>query len=183
MSKRKISVQGVIISLDNSDKEDFVSLSDIAKNFGKPANIIRNWLRNNSTLGYLNEWELLHNPNFNQNGFDYIIKQSVTQGNSFALSPKLWIEKTNCIGLKSNAGRYGGTYAHNELAMNFCYWLNPKFQIYFIKEFKRLKEKEQTNWLKEAKFFIDRNENYTLEANRFARDMQKMIDEKMKDNQ
>lgn len=82
---------------------------------------------------------------------------------------------------ENEKGRYGGTFVHSEIAINFCYWLNPEFQVYFVKEFKRLKEKEQSNWLKESKFYIDRAEQYNLEGYRFSQDAKKLFDDKLND--
>lgn len=142
MAKMKsIEIQGKGISLLSKDKEDFISLTDIAKLSSKePRFIIRNWLSTKNTINYLGAWEELHNNHFNRAGFLTVRERFFN--NSFSLSPKYWKEETSAIGIISKSGRYGGTYAHKDIAINFCYWLNPVFQIYLIKEFQRLKEIE-----------------------------------------
>lgn len=183
MAKKQINVNGVTIKLLTDNNDDYISLNDIISSVknGQDKNIIRNWLKNSSTLVFLSTWEQVHNPNFNLSAAKEIVYKAVNQ--MFHLSAKVWIEETNAIGIKSTAGRYGGTFVHSEIAINFCYWLNPEFQVYFVKEFKRLKEKEQTNWLKEAKFYIDRAEQHNLEGYRFNKDAQNLIDNKLKDKE
>lgn len=130
------------------EEHDFICLTDIAKskNPDHPDDLIRNWLRNRNTLELLGIWEQLHNPNFNPVEFDGIKKQAGL--NSFTLTPKQWIEATRAIGLNSKAGRYGGTYAHKDIAFEFASWVSVEFKLYLIKEFQRLKEKEheQLGW-------------------------------------
>lgn len=143
MSNRKIEVQGIVIKLQKIEDDDYVSLTDIAKKFGKPKNLIRNWMRNSSTLGYLAEWEKLYNPDFNEDGFKELTALAATQGGRFSMSPKLWIETTNAIGLRSSSGRYNsGTFSHSTIAISFAYWLSPQFQIYFVHAFLDLIKKE-----------------------------------------
>jgi len=138
---KNIEIQGKKISLLYNNREDFISLTDIAKLLSKePRFIIRNWLSTKNTINYLGAWEGLHNKNFNRAGFLTVRERFFN--NSFSLSPKYWKEETSAIGIISKSGRYGGTYAHKDIALNFCYWLNPVFQIYLIKEFQRLKEIE-----------------------------------------
>lgn len=144
MAKKKIIiVQGTEIRLYPQEKEeDFFSLTDIAKKFNpeNPSILIVNWFRNKDTVEFLGVWEKLHNPDFNLIEFDKIKNEAGT--NRFVLSTSRWINETEAIGIKSKAGRYGGTYAHKDIAMAFCYWLSPPFQLYIIKEFQRLKEEE-----------------------------------------
>lgn len=148
MSTRKIKVRGVEIKLFSLDTSDYICITDIAQQFEVGVAAIESWLRNRNTVEFLGTWEQLYNPNFNSVGFDGI-KKNVGL-NTFKLSVKKWIEETNAIGLQAKAGRYGGTYAHQEIAIQFCYWLSPAFQIYLNKEFKRLKEEEahrnHLNW-------------------------------------
>lgn len=141
MAKQKINVQGASINIYSQNENDYISLTDIAKNFSDtPKNTIRNWLRNGSTLAFLIAWENIKNTDFSLDAAkDFLLK---SRDNSFNISPKLWIEETKAIGMNSKAGRYGGTYAHSDLAINFCYWLKPEFQAYFIHEFQRLKADE-----------------------------------------
>lgn len=150
MSKKKIiSVQGLKISILVGEETDYVSLTDIAKNAeDEPRFTIRSWMRNNNTLAYLEAWESVHNPDFKR-GEAATFRLNATN-NSFSASVTAWIKETNAIGVQSRAGRYGGTFAHREIALNFCYWFSPTFQVYLIKEFDRLKAEEakslDTEW-------------------------------------
>lgn len=138
----KIEVRGTEITVIRREDEDYISLTDIAKsrNPAHPDDLIRNWLRNRNTLELLGIWEQLHNPAFNPVEFDGIKKQAGL--NSFTLTPKQWIGKTAAIGIVSKAGRYGGTYAHTDVAFEFASWVSVEFKLYLIKEFQRLKEDE-----------------------------------------
>lgn len=139
--KKKIIVEGTEITLINQEKGDYISLTDIAKNTSdEPRFTIRNWMSNQNTISYLGAWEEIHNPDFNRAGFRTVKDEFFD--NAKAITPKRWIELTNSIGMYSKGGRYGGTLAHSEIAINFCYWLSPVFQVYLIKEFQRLKEEE-----------------------------------------
>jgi hypothetical protein len=143
MSKEKkstILVKGSTITILSKKSEDFISLTDMVKSFGDET-IIKNWLRNRNTVEFLGIWEQINNPNFNLVEFDQIRKQ--TGLNSFVLSAKKWITATGAIGLIASAGRYGGTFAHKDIAFEFGSWLSPEFKLYLIKEFQRLKEEEQ----------------------------------------
>ena len=141
MAKNKIiQVQGVGISLLTKADNDFISITDIAKNFETGVASIESWMRNRNTVEFLGTWEQLYNSNFNSVGFDGI-KANVGL-NTFKLSAKKWIAETNAIGIQAKSGRYGGTYAHKDIAIQYCYWLSPVFQLYLIKEFQRLKENE-----------------------------------------
>jgi hypothetical protein len=140
--KQTITVEGKEIALITNDDSDFISLTDIAKfSDDEPRFIIRNWLSTQNSIAYLGAWETLHNPNFNRAGFRTVKDEFFEK--PFSLTPNRWIEATDAIGIRSTSGRYGGgTYAHKDIALNFCYWLSPIFQIYLIKEFQRLKEEE-----------------------------------------
>ena len=137
-----IEVRGSEIRVVRHQDEDYISLTDIAKskNAEHPDDLIRNWLRNRNTLELLGIWEQLHNPGFNPVEFDGIKKQAGL--NSFTLTPKQWIQKTAATGIVSKAGRYGGTYAHIDVAFEFASWVSVEFKLYLIKEFQRLKEDE-----------------------------------------
>ena len=141
-SKATIEVQGTAITVLSQKEEDFICLTDIArvKNADRSDDLVRNWLRNRNTVEFLGIWEQLNNPNFNSVEFDGFKMQAGL--NSFALTPKQWIEKTQAIGLVSHAGRYGGTYAHKDIAFEFASWISVEFKLYLIKEFQRLKEDE-----------------------------------------
>ena len=147
MAKKTITVKGNDISLFAENESDYISLTDIAKGFVNSEDddrnsdyFILNWLRLGSTVEFLGAWEQIHNSSFNPVGYDRI-KSSLTS-NTFRLSVKKWLEETSAIGIIAKTGRYGGTYAHRDIAIQFCYWLSPTFQIYLIKEFQRLKEDE-----------------------------------------
>ncbi|MBX2973540.1 MAG: KilA-N domain-containing protein [Flavobacteriales bacterium] len=141
-TKATIEVQGATITVVPHAGHDFISLSDIAryKNPDHPDDVVRNWLRNRSTVEFLGIWERLNNPDFNPVEFDGIRMQ--TGINSFVLTPKQWVEKTGAMGIRSSAGRYGGTYAHKDIAFEFASWVSVEFRLYLIKEFQRLKEDE-----------------------------------------
>jgi len=135
----KIDVQGTEISIVTFDNEDYISLTDMLK--AKDGDFfISDWLRNRNTLEFLGIWERVYNPNFNYGEFAII--KSHAGLNNYKISVKEWTEKTNAIGLKATAGRYGGTYAHKDIAFEFGMWISAEFKIYLIKEFQRLKNRE-----------------------------------------
>jgi KilA-N domain len=141
-AKSTIEVQGVAVSIVTERKDDYICLTDIArfKDADATDDLIRNWLRNRNTVEFLGVWERLNNPGFNPVEFDGIRMQAGL--NSFALTPKQWIERTGAVGIVSKAGRYGGTYAHKDIAFEFASWISVEFKLYLIKEFQRLKEDE-----------------------------------------
>ena len=140
--KSMIEVRGAVISVVSQKDQDFISLTDIArfKSDDRFDDLIRNWLRNRNTVEFLGVWERLNNPDFNPVEFDGIKMQAGL--NSFTLTPKQWIEKTGAIGIVSSAGRYGGTFAHKDIAFEFASWISVEFRLYLIKEFQRLKDDE-----------------------------------------
>lgn len=144
----KINVMDNEIALYQQNDEDYICITDIAKykNAEGTDDLIRNWLRNRNTIEFLGIWEQLNNPNFKPVEFDGFRKQAGL--NSFTLTPKQWIEKTGAIGIISKSGRYGGTYAHKDIAFEFASWISVEFKLYLIKEFQRLKEDErkQLGW-------------------------------------
>ncbi len=156
MAKKTINVEGTAITLLTIGEDDFISLTDIDQRFEGGGRHIENWIRNQNTIEYLTTWETLHNPNFNSMQL-HGIKEQVGL-NRFLLSVKKWVELTSAIGLRSSAGRYGGTYAHLDIAFHFCLWLSPTFQLYIAKEFQRLKKEEA----KESKEALDWNLKRTL---------------------
>ncbi len=140
MTKIKgINIEGNQITIIQIDNDDYISLTDMAKSQHQEV-VIFKWMSSKSTIEYLGEWELLYNPNFNYTEFGIIKNEAGT--NSFVLSTKNWIEKTNAIGIIAKAGRYGGTYAHKDIAFHFGMWISAKFQLLLVKEFQRLKEDE-----------------------------------------
>jgi len=144
MKNKNIEVKGISIAIFQSDKDDYISLTDIAKfkeNDSRAADIIKNWIRNRGTIEFIGTWELLHNPKFKVVEFDHFrMSAGLT---SFVLSPGKWIKKTNAVGIIVKKGKYGGTYAHKDIAFEFCSAISPIFKLYLIKEFQRLKENEQ----------------------------------------
>jgi hypothetical protein len=142
-SKQIVTVKGIEVSIIKFDDNDYISLTDMLK--AKDGDFfISDWLRNRNTVEFLSIWESVYNPNFNY-GESAIVK-SQTGLNSYKLSVKEWIKKTNAIGLKAKSGRYGGgTYAHKDIAFEFGMWISAEFKIYLIKEFQRLKEEENNN--------------------------------------
>ena len=136
----KITVQNTDISIVKFKDEDYISLTDMARS-QMQEHIIFRWLSLKSTIEYLGEWEILYNPDFNCTEFGTI--KNAAGSNNFVLSVKTWIERTNAIGLRSKAGRYGGTYAHRDIAYHFGMWISPKFQLLLVKEYQRLKVEEQ----------------------------------------
>ncbi|MDD5091923.1 MAG: KilA-N domain-containing protein [Candidatus Wallbacteria bacterium] len=139
----KISVLDKEIRFYNIREDDFISLTDIAKhkNPAAPADIVKNWLRTKNTIELLGLWEKLHNPDFKLVEFDQFRNEAGF--NHFVLSPKQWIESTGAIGLVSRSGRFGGTFAHRDIAFEFASWVSVEFKLYLIKEFQRLKEDER----------------------------------------
>lgn len=136
----KIKVENTEITVINQNEDDFISLTDMARS-QLQEHIIFRWLSLKSTIEYLGEWELLYNPDFNYTEFGTI--KNMAGSNNFVLSVKTWIEKTNAIGIVSKAGRYGGTYAHRDIAYHFGMWISPRFQLLLVKEYQRLKQEEQ----------------------------------------
>ena len=138
-AKSTIEVRGTAITVLNTREGDFISLTDMLK--AKDGEFfISDWLRNRNTVEFLGIWESVHNPGFNSGEFATIKSQAGL--NSYKLSVKDWVENTGAIGLRASAGRYGGTYAHRDIAFEFGMWISPEFKIYLIKEFQRLKEDE-----------------------------------------
>ncbi len=142
MKNRTINVKGSEIAVSRKEHDDYISLTDIARyrDAERTDYIIQNWLRNRNTIEFLGIWEQLNNPDFKPIEFDGFRKQAGL--NSFVLTAKRWIEQTGAIGLISKAGRYGGTYAHKDIAFEFAAWISVEFKLYLIKEFQRLKEEE-----------------------------------------
>lgn len=146
MSKTKLNVNELEIVLYKQNEEEFISLTDMAKfrDSERTNYIIQNWMRTRSTIEFLGLWEQLKNPNFNSIEFDAFRNESGS--NSFSLTPKRWIESTNSIGIISKSGRYGGTFAHKDIAFEFASWISPTFKLYLITEYQRLKEVETNQY-------------------------------------
>lgn len=139
--KTHIELKGLPIAIESIGEIDFVSLTDLARHgTGEPKNVITNWLRNSATLLFLDAWETMHNPDFKGMQMHSFFKASAD--NRITITPQKFIEETSAIGLISKSGRNGGTWAHADIALQFCYWLSPPFQVYLSKEFQRLKKEE-----------------------------------------
>ena len=138
----KINVKETDVTILKINEVDYISLTDIAKyKSDDPSTVIGNWLRNRNTIEYLGIWETLYNPNFKPLEFEeFKIEAGL---NAFTLSPQKWILSTHAIGITSKSGRYGGTFAHKDIAFKFASWISVEFELYFIKEFQRLKKEEQ----------------------------------------
>ena len=140
--KSTINANGVEIRVTSSNEADYISLTDIAKkrNPEFPADVVKNWLRSRSTIEFLGLWEKINNPDFKLVEFDQF--KNAAGENSFVLTPQKWISTTNAIGITSKSGRYGGTYAHSDIAFEFASWISPEFKLYIIKDYQRLKADE-----------------------------------------
>ncbi|MDD4599359.1 MAG: KilA-N domain-containing protein [Lentimicrobiaceae bacterium] len=138
-NKKTIRVEDNLIQITSFNNEDYISLTDMARSQLQEVIIIK-WLSLKSTIEYLGEWELLYNPGFNYTEFGTI--KNTAGSNNFVLSVKQWLERTHAIGITAKAGRYGGTYAHKDIAFQFGMWISPKFQLLLIKEYQRLKAEE-----------------------------------------
>ncbi|MDR1196967.1 MAG: KilA-N domain-containing protein [Candidatus Nomurabacteria bacterium] len=139
-----IKVKDTEIVLFHQNRDDYISLTDIAKyqNSSDPSFTVKNWLRRINTIDYIGLWEKLRNPNFNLVEFDQI--KTEYGKNSFAMSPTQWIRRTNAIGIVAKGGRYSiGTFAHPDIAFEFASWISPEFRLYLVLEFERLKQAEQ----------------------------------------
>ena len=183
MKKNKITIKGTEIALFSKNEDDFISLTDIAKHKNKEATglVISHWLSAKYTVEFMGFWEQMHNPDFNVTEFSNIRNEAGSNG--YVLSSKQWIEKTNAIGIISKPGRYGGTYAHKDIAFEFGSWISAEFKLYLIKEFQRLKEIETNKYnlewnvkriLSKANYHIhtDAVKNYILPKADYTKNME-----------
>ena len=135
---QKVNVKNTQISVIKFDEADYISITDIAKyKSDEPNAVIQNWMRNRNTIEYLGIWETLYNPDFNPLEFEGFRKEAGL--NAFTLSPSKWVDSTNAKGILVKSGRYGGTYAHKDIAFKFASWISVEFELYFIKELQMLK--------------------------------------------
>ena len=137
----KITVQNTQITVVSINERDYISLTDMVRNIENGLALIEKWLRNKNTIEFLGIWEEMYNPNFKSPEFEGI--KNAAGLNRFILSVKQWVEKTNSLGIIAKAGRYGGTYAHKDIAFEFATWVSPQFKLYLIQEFERMKSEEQ----------------------------------------
>ena len=148
--KKEIGVNGLVINLKRQKGDEYISLTDIArkKNPSEPKDVVINWLRSKSTIEFLALWEKINNPDFKGVEIDSLLIEAGS--NSFTLSPSKWVESTKAIGIITSAGKYGGTFAHSEIALEFASWVSPEFKLYLITEIKRLKtaesDQQNLNW-------------------------------------
>ena len=183
MKKNKINIKGTEIALFSKNEDDFISLTDIAKHKNKEATglVISHWLSAKYTVEFMGFWEQMHNPDFNVTEFSNIRNEAGSNG--YVLSAKQWIGKTNAIGIISKPGRYGGTYAHKDIAFEFGSWISAEFKLYLIKEFQRLKEIETNKYnlewnvkriLSKANYHIhtDAVKNYILPKADYTKNME-----------
>ena len=142
----KLIVNDAEIQVIKFENEDYISLTDMVRNIENGVVLIEKWLRNKNTIEFLGIWEELYNEEFDYEEYCKIMKEAGL--NRFAMSVKQWVERTNSKGIVAKAGRYGGTYAYKDIAFEFASWVSPKFKLYLIKEFERLKkeEQEQIGW-------------------------------------
>lgn len=138
---RILTVQNTEVTVITYNDKDYISLTDMVRNMENGPALIEKWLRNKNTVEFLGIWEEMYNPDFNSPEFEGIKNEAGL--NRFILSVKQWVEKTNSKGIIAKAGRYGGTYAHKDIAFEFATWVSPQFKLYLLKEFQRLKEEEQ----------------------------------------
>lgn len=145
MKKEKIKAKGLSIQVYTQDfQNDYISLTDIAKfkNEDDPRFVIQNWLRNRNTLEFIGLWEAINNPGFNRVQFDTYKNEAGL--NRFTMTPSKWVDTTGAIGITSKSGRYGGTYAHSDIALEFASWISAEFKLYIVKDYKRLKSDENS---------------------------------------
>jgi len=186
MSKTKLNVNELEIVLYKQNEEEYISLTDMAKfrDSERTNYIIQNWMRTRSTIEFLGLWEQLRNPNFKSIEFDAFRNESGS--NSFTLTPKRWIEATNAIGIISKSGRYGGTYAHKDIAFEFASWISPTFKLYLITEYQRLKEVETNQYnlewnvkrvLSKTNYYIhtDAIKNFILPDKNYEKDKEWLV--------
>lgn len=180
----QITVQNIPVTVVKFDQKDYISLTDMAKartDATRAADVIKNWLRTRSTLEFLGTWEIMYNPNFKVVDFDHF--KSEAGLHTFTLSAKEWVEKTNAIGIYVQAGRYGGTYAHKDIAFEFGSAISPIFKLYLLKEYQRLKDDENDRLKLEwnAKRFLSKNnylihtdavKNYVLPQGNYTKNME-----------
>jgi hypothetical protein len=159
---KQLKVKNVTINVSTVNDEDYICLTDMVKNLDNGSAVVENWLRNKNTIEFLGVWEALNNPSFNSLEFEGIKNQAGS--NRFAMSSKQWIETTGAIGIKAKAGRYGGTYAHKDIAFEFAAWVSPEFKFMIIKEFQRLKAQEQVFEHWDYRRFLSKV-NYHLQTN------------------
>lgn len=173
----KIIVNETEITVIEIEEKDYISLTDMVKGIENGLSLIEKWLRNKNTIEFLGIWEGIYNPDFNSPEFEGI--KNMAGLNRFIMSAKQWIEKTNSIGIIAKAGRYGGTFAHKDIAFEFASWVSPQFKLYLLREFQRLKEEEMKHLGWTAKRELSKI-NYHIHTNAVGRNL---IPKKLSPNQ
>lgn len=175
--EKQINIGEHQIRIEDHPLGDFLSLTDLAKMVHEDTSrVISKWMELLRTIEFLNVWEKNFNPNYLESEFA-AIRMSAGVPNFF-LSPKQWIERTNAIGIASKAGRYGGTYAHHLIALEFCSAMDPEFRFKVFKEYTALRQNQAENWLKAHQFFLQKIEDNSLENNRLAAQLQASLTQK-----
>ena len=154
MAKRTIVIENTEIAIIDNNERDYISLTDMVKASNGADELITSWMRNRNTLEFMRLWEELNNPHFKPHGFEGFKEEFGL--NSFWMSPKKWIDATAAVGIISKSGRYGGTYAHRDIAFEFGTWISPRLKLYLITEYQRLKEEESTRLLGEQQWSLRR---------------------------
>jgi len=180
MKKEKFSINGKPVKYEEIDGIEWFSLTDLAKHFGKgrPAETLRSWLKNSDTLNYLEEYEKTFNPDFNVGQMPHV--KSDFSKNYNKPSVKKYVKKTNAKFLKAKEGRAGGTYASFDIAIQFCMWISSKFQIWFIRDYRKMKELEQNAMLNYEEWKTQKNIDAAMDILRFEQDALEIIDAKKK---
>lgn len=168
MAKNKIEVQGITIRIEKINNYEYVSLTDIAKfSNQRPSVVINSWLRNSKTLLFLETWENVHNPRFKGSHMTAFRLKALEE--RYSISTESYVKETGAVGLLVKRGKYGGTYAFSEIALDFCSWLSPQFKVYLYKEFEQLKTAQLTRKQKEQDFYLNKMFNNSLENSQFSK--------------
>lgn len=176
---KKINLNGIEVRTIETKLGEYLCITDLAKVAGdNTGEILNNWLRLVGTIEFLKEFESKFNQHFNFEGYDDLRRQAGTV--RFRLSAKKWLENTGAIGIISKAGRFGGTYAHNAIALEFCSVISPAFKLGVYVDYLTLKENAAQSLLESYSFFMQKIEDNTLEANRYAQDFNRVIEETKK---
>ena len=175
MEKGTIIIGEHTIRVEANPLGDYLSLTDLAKRVHEDTSrVISKWIELLRTLDFLHTWEKHYNPGYNEAGFTEIRMGAGVP--NFFLSPKQWIDRTNAIGIGTKSGRYGGTFAHHLIALEFCSTMDPEFRFKVFKEYTELRKTQAENWLMTHRFFLQRIEDNALESNRMAREIRENAD-------
>ena len=174
--KEKIEVKGLLISIEQINNMDYISLTDIAKQSAdQPRFLIMSWIKNSSTLDFLEEWERIYNPSFKRD--QMVTFREKYRQNRNILTPSIWIEQMGAVGIISKRGRYGGTYAHKDIALNFCYWMSPKFQVWMVKKFQELMAEKFERNERYLQWLSDKLASSAADVKMIAEEHQRILNE------